>query len=246
MTRPRLPQRALAGLALAALAVPPAEAAEPRCRLALVLALDVSASIDAEEYALLRAGTAAALASPDVRAAIAALGGVHVAVFEWSGRAQQSVIAPWRPLDSDAAIGRLAARIAAHPRTTSEYPTALGAALGFANALLAEGPSPCERRVIDVAGDGENNHGFGPASAYRAYDFAGVTVNGLVVSGAEGEAVAYYREQVLHGPAAFLEVAEGYEAFERAMRRKLLREIGALSVAADEPRPPELRPPEPR
>lgn len=225
----------LAALAGAALAPGPAQALDGRCRLALVLALDVSASIDDDEYELLRAGTATALASPEVRAAIKTLGGVYVTAFEWSGREQQRVIEDWRPLLDDPSIEGMAARIAAHERTTSEYPTALGAALGFAHARFASAPPACQRRVVDIAGDGENNHGFGPESAYRAYDFSAITVNGLVVSGASDEAATYYREHVLNGPASFLEIAEGYEGFESAMRRKLLREIGVMNVAMDGP-----------
>ncbi|MEM6422855.1 MAG: DUF1194 domain-containing protein, partial [Pseudomonadota bacterium] len=169
--------------AVALMATAPAGAAS--CRLALVLALDVSASVDQDEYVLLRDGTAAALASAPVRQAIRALGGVHLSVFEWSGRAKQRVIVPWSPLDGDDAIAAAAGRIAGHPRSTSEYPTALGAALGYAHTLLAQGPAVCERRVVDIAGDGENNHGFGPASAYRAFDFTTITVNGLVIGTAE-------------------------------------------------------------
>lgn len=225
---------ALAALTGACLAVVPVRAEAVPCRLALVLALDVSASIDDAEYEFLRSGTARALVSPEVRAAIKTLGGVHVTVFEWSGREQQRVIERWRALVDDAAIEAVAEGVATHERTTSEYPTALGAALGFAHGRFLSGPGPCERRVVDVAGDGENNHGFGPESAYRAFDFSAITVNGLVVSGASDEAVDYYRDHVLNGPAAFLEIAEGYEGFEAAMRRKLLREIGVMNVAQDE------------
>ncbi|MEO0823921.1 MAG: DUF1194 domain-containing protein [Pseudomonadota bacterium] len=199
--------------------------AEARCRLALVLGLDVSASVDAREYRFLRDGTAAALTSDAVRQAFDALGGVHLHVFEWSGRDQQQVIAPWTALDGEGALDAVASSIAGHVRSTAEYPTALGAALGFASNQLAEGPMGCERLVIDIAGDGENNHGFAPRHAYDAFSFAGVTVNGLVVAGASDTVVDYYRSEVLRGPDAFLEVAAGYSDFEETMKRKLLREV---------------------
>ncbi|MEL6198535.1 MAG: DUF1194 domain-containing protein [Pseudomonadota bacterium] len=221
---------ALGGLSLVT-APRPAEGA-PLCRLALVLALDVSASVDETEYDLLRRGTAAALDSPQVREAIKALGGVYLSVFEWSGRSKQRIIVPWVALENGQAIAGAAGQIAVHPRSTSEYPTALGAALGYAHGLLGDGPAFCERQVVDMAGDGENNHGFGPGSAYRAFDYRAITVNGLVVGDPDGEVATYYAEEVLNGPDSFLEVARGYEDFEETMRRKLLREIGVLSLSA--------------
>ncbi|MEM6356700.1 MAG: DUF1194 domain-containing protein [Pseudomonadota bacterium] len=208
--------------------------AAAQCRLALVLALDVSASVDQREYGLLTSGTANALRSDEVRAALKSLGGVEVAVFEWSGRFQQHGIATWSRLDNDAAIDDMAGRIERHPRTTSEYPTALGAALGHAATLLRSATPGCARRVVDMAGDGENNHGFEPRHAYNAFDFHGVTVNGLVVASDEvGKGIAaidYYTREVIHGPEAFLEIAASYDDFEEAMKRKLLREIGVMSL----------------
>ncbi|MEM6943786.1 MAG: DUF1194 domain-containing protein [Pseudomonadota bacterium] len=219
---------------VALLSVGAPQTAEARCRLALVLALDVSASVDAREYGLLARGTAGAIRSPEVRAALKALGGVHMTAFEWSGRFQQHRIAPWIMVEEDIAIDTLAGHIATHPRTTSEYPTALGAALGYAATLLRDAPADCQRRVVDVAGDGENNHGFAPRHAYSAFNFNGVTVNGLVVASDEAgkgqAAIGYYREEVLKGPDAFLEIAASYDDFQEAMKRKLLREIGVISL----------------
>ncbi|MEL6266925.1 MAG: DUF1194 domain-containing protein [Pseudomonadota bacterium] len=236
--RPERPS--LAALALAGLLAASPAAATP-CRLALVLAIDVSASVDAAEYDLLRSGTAAALASPEVEAAILSLGGVHIAAFQWSGRGKERVSLPWTPLDGPAAIAAAAGLIAGTPRSTANYPTSLGWALGVAQRLHRDGPAPCDRRVVDVSGDGPNNYGFDPASAYRAFDFAGITVNGLVVAEQDSSDAAptidYYRDNVLRGPGAFLEIALGYADFERAMRRKLLREIGVLSLSrASQPR----------
>lgn len=220
----------IAAFSAAALASPASSAVS--CRLALVVALDVSASVDEREYALLRDGTAAALASEPVRQAIHALGGVHLAVFEWSGRHKQRLIVPWQRLEDDAAVLAAATQLSQHQRSTSEYPTALGAALGYAHTLMNRGPSACERRVVDIAGDGENNHGFGPGSAYRAFDYSGITVNGLVVGAPDGNAARYYVDEVLNGPDSFLEIALAYDDLEETMRRKLLREIGTLSLSA--------------
>ncbi len=211
-------------------------AASADCRLALLLALDVSSSVDAQEDALQRGGLAAALVAPEVQAAfLDADLPVALAVYEWSGRYNQEVLLDWMTMDSPAAILHAANRIASSRRSQSEYPTAMGYALGYGAHLLERGPA-CLAKTIDMAGDGSNNEGFPPASAYAEFPFEAVTVNGLVVNAAEFEAetdlVAFYRDEVLRGPGAFLEVAEGFEDYERAMRRKLERELRPPSIGA--------------
>ena len=97
----------------------------------------------------------------------------------------------------------------------------------------------CLRQTIDMAGDGQNNEGFGPLIAYREFPFDGVTVNGLVVNAAdfEGEVglIAFYKGEVLHGPGAFMIIANGFDDYERAMRRKLERELTPPAIGALEP-----------
>lgn len=211
-------------LVLVCLSLIPA-GAEAACRLALLLALDVSSSVDDREYALQRDGLAAALMSEDVQGAILQGGGsVALAVYEWSGRRQSAVVQDWVLLQSRDGIATVAARLRQAERSYRRFPTALGYALGYGAGLMAEAP-PCERRVIDVSGDGITNDGFWPQLAYRHFPFAGVTVNGLAVLGADPAVVDHYEFEVLHGPGAFLETAQGYEGFERAMIRKLYREI---------------------
>lgn len=208
----------------------PADAA---CRLALILALDASSSVDSQDYALQRAGLAAALDAPDIRHAIlrGGTGDVVLAVFEWSGRFQQKLQLDWTALRSPEDITRAAAAIAGMRRATAEFPTALGSALGYGAQLMTRAPD-CTRRVIDVSGDGANNQGFGPRLAYRHFSYDGITVNGLVIAGDDPAVVMHYRTEVLRGPGAFLEVAEGFEDFERAMGRKLFREISDVRLGA--------------
>lgn len=204
-----------------------AQAAE--CRLALLLALDVSSSVDPNEDALQRGGVVAALTSPDVgNAFFAADRPVALAVYEWSGRYQQDLLLDWTMIDSQRALITAAETIAGTKRGHSDYPTAMGFALGHGARLFEQAPI-CDRQTLDIAGDGQNNEGFGPKEAYRAFPFDGVTVNGLVVNAAdfEGEVglIAFYQGEVLHGPGAFLQVANGFADYERAMRRKLVREL---------------------
>jgi len=205
-----------------------AQGAAP-CRLALVLALDVSSSVDAAEYELQRRGLAAALDAPEVRHAILSGGDgpVALAVYEWSGFAQHRLQLGWTMLHDGPSIDRAVAALASMERSHAEFPTAIGAALGFGATLLRRGPD-CTRRVIDVSGDGVNNYRFGPREAYRHFPLAGVTVNGLVVLGDDADVLAYYGAEVLHGAGAFLVVAHGFAEYREAMTRKLYREINDI------------------
>lgn len=215
--------------------------AQTQCRLALVLALDVSSSVDTREDALQRGGLAAALAAPSVqRAFFAAPAPVALAVFEWSGRYNQELLVDWTLIDRPATLLQVADTIRHSRRSYSEFPTAIGYALGFGALLLERGPL-CLFQVIDVAGDGENNEGFGPRQAYREFPFDEVTVNGLVVNAADYEAeltlIEFYKREVLHGPGAFLEIANGFEDYERAITRKLEREVTPRTIGALPGRP---------
>ncbi len=196
------------------------------CSLALVIAMDGSSSVDAGEHKLQINGLARALQDDDVVEAIQNVGGIWFSSFEWSGRYQQVVQVNWRFLEGREGIQETAEAITASGRGFDDFPTALGYALGYAAVHLKKVPERCARNVIDVAGDGVNNEGFGPASAYRAFGFEAITVNGLVIAGGEPDPVSYYRNKVIRGPGAFVEVADGYKDYATAMKRKLLREIG--------------------
>ncbi|WP_298973624.1 DUF1194 domain-containing protein [uncultured Roseobacter sp.] len=215
------------------------------CRLALVLALDVSSSVDDTEDRLQRGGLVSALTAPEVSAAFFATDQpVALAVFEWSGRYNQEILLDWTLIEGPAELIGAAEAIAASKRSHNDFPTAMGYALGYGAGLLQRAPQ-CLYKTLDMAGDGQNNEGFGPAAAYAEFPFEGVTVNGLVVNGADYEAetglIAFYKSQVLHGPGAFIEIAQGFEDYERAMRRKLERELTPPVIGMDGARP-ELRP----
>lgn len=222
------------------------------CRLALMLALDISASVDGAEDRLQRQGLARALAAPEVADALLSGGDpVALAVFEWSGRDQQDMILPWVMLDSPAAIAAAAARIAASRRSYAAFSTGVGAMLAYADPLFDQGPG-CTAQTLDVSGDGIHNDGPDPASVYARGLLAGVTVNGLAIvvpdgaSSDHGDAddaqglADWYRRDLIRGPGAFVEVADGFAGFERAMRRKLVREtavqLGGLTPDALQPR----------
>jgi hypothetical protein len=219
---------------LTLLTIPTAALAE--CRLALLLALDVSSSVDAREDTLQRGGVVAALTAPEVvDAFFAADQSVALAVYEWSGRYNQEIVLDWTMITDKAALIAAAETVADSKRSHNDFPTAMGYALGFGAGMMASAPQ-CLRQTIDMAGDGQNNEGFGPAQAYAEFPFQDVTVNGLVVNAAdfEGEVglIAFYQAEVRHGPGSFVEVADGFEDYERAMRRKLERELTPPAIGS--------------
>ncbi|MBT8411837.1 MAG: DUF1194 domain-containing protein [Octadecabacter sp.] len=209
------------------------------CRLALVLGMDVSSSVSAEEDVLQRGGLASALVAPEVQAAFFATDDpVALAIFEWSGRYNQEILQDWVMIDSPATLAAVSDRIANSRRSHNDFPTALGYALGYAATLFQQGPL-CDHRTIDISGDGVNNEGFGPEEAYGAFPFDAVTVNGLVINAAdfEGEVnlIAYYAQEVIYGPGAFVEIANGFEDFARTMEVKLVRELGVRIFGSAQP-----------
>lgn len=214
--------------------------AAAQCRLALVLALDVSSSVDAREYDLQRLGLASALDAPEVRHALlqGAPGHVALAVFEWSGQFQQTLHLDWTAMRGPSDIDRAIAALVAMTRSHDDFPTAMGQALGYGAMLLDRGPV-CARKVIDLSGDGINNHGYGPDGAYRHFPFRDVVVNGLVILDDDPDVRDYYAGQVLHGPGAFLEVAQGFADFRETMIRKLTRELNDIVLGLNHgPHPP--------
>ena len=219
-----------ASVSVAGLATP-----APACSLALLLALDVSASIDPGEYALQQEGLAWALTDPQVVGAIVATGGIWIAAYEWSGARHQYEQIPWTWVDSADSIAAAAEDLRTMRRRADDFPTSLGYALGYGLITLARAPEACDRAVIDISSDGDNNDGFPPASAYAAHDLTGITINALVIEGAEEDLPRYYREEVIRGDGAFVEIAGSYEDYGEAMRRKLLREIGAMAFAEARP-----------
>lgn len=210
-------------IALSLLASPAAA-----CRLALVLAMDVSSSVDANEDRLQRGGLAAALLAPEVQTAFfASPEPVALAAFEWSGRSHQTDLLDWTLIRSPSDLIAAAATIGQSTRVAAGLPTAVGHALAYASVKLDTGPS-CLFETIDMAGDGVNNDGFGPQITYATFPFDAVTVNGLVIADQTEETLLYYETEVIRGPGSFVETAQGFLDFEAAMRRKLVRELSAV------------------
>lgn len=194
------------------------------CDIALVLAVDVSGSVDAHDYTLQSRGLADALGDPVVAEALVKTRAV-VTVLHWSGEPHQNVVVPWVAIDSHADVGRLRRAVIAAPRAFRIYSTGIGEAIRVGASLFSSAPRQCKRRIIDVSGDGPSNEGIEPQAVRALLDAEGISVNGLAIEGSEEGIAAYYRAHVIHGPGAFVEVAKGFDDFPRAIRRKLLREL---------------------
>lgn len=211
--------RILLALLLALVPVP-----ATACSVALVLAMDVSGSVNRDEYALQMTGLADALGDPLVSEALVTAQAL-VSVVQWSGRSRQRVSIPWTAIGSHDDVKALRAEVLGMRRAYRNYATAIGELIGRAVDLLNEAPRRCERRVIDVSGDGRSNEGVRPRLTHARLTMEGITVNGLAIRGTEDGIVGYYRERVMFGPGAFVEIADGYADYPRAIRRKLITEL---------------------
>lgn len=232
-------RRAFAALLLAALLAWPGAARPQRERvdLALVLAVDVSDSVDEVRYALQMDGVARAFEDPSIQAAMLSgpNGAMLVTLVTWSNRA--TVALPWTLLTSGDDVRRFAAEVRRAPRTEKRF-TCMSAALRtIADKVLPQMPVPADRVVVDVSGDGRDNcNPRAPVELLRDELIAGdVTVNGLpILEGEEADVLAdWYRDHVIGGPGAFLIPASGFADFERAIRRKFLNEISGTVPSGD-------------
>ncbi len=199
--------------------------------LALCLAIDVSASVDYDEFGLMAGGLAEAFRTPDIAAACTAgpRGAIAVAALFWSVGAELAV--PWMRIDGPAAAAALAEALDLAPRLPAPGATALGEGMVAGLALLARCPAEATRLALDVSGDGRNNRGREPGPVRDIAMAAGITINGLAVLNEEPDLLEHYIAEVIGGPGSFAMACPDYPGFAAAMREKLRREIGGLLLA---------------
>jgi hypothetical protein len=209
--------------------------------LALILAVDVSSSMNASEQRAQREGYVSAFRHPDVLRSIETgpRGRIAVAYLEWAGPAYQRVLVPWTVLERPDDAASFADALAALP-LVAEAGTSISGGLAFAGGLFATGSIRSDHRVIDISGDGPNNAGPPVAPVRDALVGLGVTINGLAISlprddspdAAEpfGEhyVESYYENCVIGGPAAFVIAIDDAAQFEAGIQRKLVLEIAGL------------------
>ncbi len=226
-----------AALSAVVAAAPSAGAAEA-VDLRLVLAADVSRSVDEGEYDLQRKGYAAAFRDPRVLRAIrgGVLGRIAVCYLEWSGVDSQKIVVDWTVIGDDEQAGYFSDKLLMEPRPFANR-TSIGVAIDYAVAQFERSPATSERRVIDVSGDGTNTNGKPPILARDQAVAQGITINGLVIQSPDpspwnpehthppGGLLLYYERNVIGGPEAFVMAVEGFESFAEAIASKLIREI---------------------
>jgi hypothetical protein len=200
----------------------------------LVLAVDVSRSIDEDEARLQREGYRNAVSDPRVVEAIrrGMIGAIGLAYVEWAGFEFQRLVLPWTRIATQADADRWASALAEAPRTSLSW-TSISGGIDFSRRALDDAPFEATRRVIDVSGDGVNNSGRPAELARDEAVAAGIVINGLPIVNDRptfGRMPAipldqYFAASVIGGPGAFMIVAEDFESFGTAVRRKLIREI---------------------
>jgi Ca-activated chloride channel homolog len=202
------------------------------CGLALVLAMDASKSMDSADFELAFDGTAAALRSAAVQAAILAQASpVALSAFEWSGQNHQRIVHDWTVLQSRQDIEEFASSLESHERGGIGQRTGTGSALQFAFAHLEEGPD-CARKIVDLASDGYSSDGMTPREFYIGNLDLNVTVNALVIGGESRPHLwEYFNGEVLRGPGAFSLATIDYQDFPQAIAQKLLRELAPLRLS---------------
>ena len=240
----------LAGLLALAVAAGPgpfgrtAMADDEKVDLVLVLAADISRSVDERKFKLQRDGYAAAIADPRVVRAMTAgaWGRIAMCFMEWASEGEQTVVVDWTTVGNEADALNVSRRIREAPRAYMGR-TSISAAIDYSIMLMARSPFAAPRRVIDVSGDGTNNSGRPVTTARDAAVSQGVVINGLVIlsetplptnplhTHPPGGLTAYYENNVIGGPGAFVLEAESFESFGQMMISKLIKEIAAVPAA---------------
>lgn len=194
------------------------------CDTALLLAIDVSGSIDKGEYTLQIGGLYEALRDPEV-AEVLLRGQVALSVMQWSGVGRQAMVMPWQRMLSPNALDRFAAAARALPRSFQGSDTAVGEAVTFALSQFAQ-VTDCKRHVIDVSGDGPENAGTNVASARTRAVAQNVEINAIAIEdmGQSAPTTSFYRNWVIT-PKGFVMTARGLDDYARTLRAKLLREL---------------------
>jgi hypothetical protein len=224
----------VAGAVLAPLAARAADDVD----LLLVLAVDVSRSIDAAKFQLQREGYAAAISDPHVLDAIRSgrTGRIGLMLVEWSGAGAQKVVVDWTAIgDADAAKG-FGDRLLEAPRSFADR-TSISGGIEFAMGQLDKAPYQSARHTIDVSGDGTNNAGRDVAQQRDDAVAKSITINGLPIlsdnpmswnpdhTNPPGGLANYYRNNVIGGPNAFVMVAENFNSFGQAIIKKMIAEV---------------------
>ncbi|MEP3948021.1 DUF1194 domain-containing protein [Ascidiaceihabitans sp.] len=202
------------------------------CELALVLAVDVSGSVDPTEYRIQMDGLSAGLRDGVVMDALVSQQ-AHVTLIQWSGSGRQRQTLPWTALRQEQDVLEFAQAVEQDPRVWRNFSTAIGEALALSRDVLQDVPQ-CARKVIDVSGDGVSNEGVLPTSLHAVIRHESITVNAIAIETDSTDLTAYFYENLIMGPQAFVVTAVGFEDYPEQIRRKLQRETTKQVSALEE------------
>ena len=192
------------------------------CSMALVLAIDVSSSIDIGEYKFQTHGLADALLDPEI-ADVLVQHQVALSVVQWSGAEEGDLTIPWRRMLSYGEVRDFSARVRDMPRAWEGSNTAVGDAIAFSAAQF-DRVSDCGRKVIDVSGDGSSNAGLNAGVESRKAEAAGIEINGIAIDIIGASITAFYTRFVVTSDG-FVITSRGFSDYPRSIREKLLREL---------------------
>ncbi len=192
------------------------------CKLALLLSMDVSTSIDSGEYAYQRDGLADALLDREI-INVLVRDRVALMVVQWSGVNEQAVAIPWRRMSSQGDVQAFSNRVRGMRREYVNSKTAVGSAISFSIAQFSD-VADCERNVIDVSGDGASNSGAETSSQSRRAARMGIEINGVAID-IMGNAISEYYRRYVTTPDGFVLTSTGFSDYPRTIRAKLLREL---------------------
>ncbi|MEM1065926.1 MAG: DUF1194 domain-containing protein [Pseudomonadota bacterium] len=192
------------------------------CSTALVLAIDVSNSIDTGEYRIQADGLADALLDPEIREALIA-GEVALTVIQWSGRGRQEVSIPWAQMRTPGDIDAFSSQARALPRAFIMSDTAVGDIIRFSVNQFSAAPN-CARQVIDISGDGTDNAGTDPQRARLEAERRGIQINALAIEGLGVSITNFFRRHVITRDG-FVLTSRGHTAYAETLRRKIKREV---------------------
>jgi hypothetical protein len=209
----------------------PAQAGGTPVAIELVLALDSSASVDRQEFQLQLDGLALAFRDPEVLEAVENLRplGAAIAVAQWGAPGETRVVLPFTELRSARDCKAFGFRISLVRRWMRASATSIATAIDDSRALLESNGYDGQRLVIDVSGDGPDNGGADLEAARRRAAASGIVVNGLPIMADVAGLDSYYRERVITGPDSFIEPADDFDDYFRAIRAKLLKELRPLA-----------------
>ena len=192
------------------------------CSMALVLAIDVSSSIDIGEYKFQTHGLADALLDPEIMDVLVQHQ-VALSVVQWSGAEEGDLTIPWRRMLSYDEVRDFSARVRDMPRKWEDSDTAVGDAIAFSAAQF-DRVADCGRKVIDVSGDGSSNAGLNAGVESRKAEAAGIEINGLAIDIIGASITAFYTRFVVTTDG-FVITSRGFSDYPRSIREKLLREL---------------------